>query len=606
MKSSALEYRLQPHDLLYFLHIPKTAGTTLYHLLDGKFELDDICPARFWSELLDLSPESRNNYRFFRGHFGYPIHWVLDKKPVYITVLRNPIDRVISYYESVCRHPYDFFHQFVASQTMSLADFIRSPDTRCTVANLQTRSLVMDMDVRSPHIRARNRHATTPCGLDGITEMTLLEMPDDELLAIAKQRLDEFAFVGLVEHFQDSMLLLSYIFGWYPFEPVERLNQAPQRRRPDVSPDVLDEARELNRLDIELYDYATHLFKRSFQQMVQTLISDSSHPRDLTGEIANHNEGFAHADGLIPSLIQHYERRFVEDTPPQMSVDFVASQPIHGHGWHQREGDNQHVIAFRWTGPTPISTLDFRLQNAAPFIVRFWMINSVLPDPLESLEISANNQRLFLRAILVRETLTILQSSIQANQFDDTRDFIRLTFKVPETRTLQSIDSNNLDTRQVGVALHRVQIFPDVPQSEDKQCTSFLLPFPDHDLGWIEAAEFVKQHIKSQERIIAPGEFIRIFPQQFQAEGDRLVDRPPIDWVLFHKENLQMTDLNQLAWLMKAFKPVFANPVFIIFSKRTDLNSLGYLSTHVRAFTKTMIIKRLKTLTIALRAQICV
>lgn len=603
MKSSALEYRLQPHDLLYFLHIPKTAGTTLYHLLDGKFELDDICPARFWSELLALSPESRNNYRFFRGHFGYPIHWVLDQKPVCITVLRNPVDRAISYYESVCRQPYDFFHQVVVSQAMSFADFIRSPDTRYTVANLQTRSLVLDVDVRSPQIRARNRHATTPCGLDGITEMTLLDMPDDELLAIAKQRLDEFAFVGLVEHFQDSMLLLSYIFGWYPFEPVERLNTAPQRRRQaDVPPDILDEARELNRLDMELYDYATHLFKRSFQQMVQTVMPDARHHLDITSDITNDNEGGATVDGLIPSLIQHYERRFVEDTPPQMSIDFVASQPIHGHGWHQREGDNQHLIAFRWTGPTPTSTLDFRVQKAAPFIVRFWIINSVLPDHLESLEISANNQRLVLRAILVRETLTILQSSIQSDQFGGARDFIRLTFKVPKTRTLQSLDTNNLDTRQVGVALHRVQIFPDVPQPEDKQCTSFLLPFPDHDVGWIEAAKFVKQHIKSGEKIIAPGEFIRIFPQQFQAEGNALADRPPADWVLFHKENLQMTDLNQLTWLTKAFKPVFANSVFIIFSKRTDLNALGYLSTHVRAFTKTIMIKRLKTVIIALRA----
>ncbi|MGJ3248883.1 MAG: sulfotransferase family 2 domain-containing protein [Elainellaceae cyanobacterium] len=601
MKSSALKYRLQPHDSLYFLHIPKTAGTTLYHLLDGKFELDDICPARFWSELLALSPESRNNYRFFRGHFGYPIHWMLDQKPVYITVLRNPIERVISYYESVCRHPYDFFHQFVASQNMSLADFIRSPDTRYTVANLQTRSLVLDVDVRSPHVRALNRHATTPCGLDGITETTLLEMPDDELLAIAKQRLDEFAFVGLVEHFQDSILLLSYIFGWYPFDPVERLNTAPQRRRQaDVPPDILDEARELNRLDMELYDYATHLFKRSFQQMVQTLMPDARHHLDITSDITNDNEGGATVDGLIPSLIRHYERRFVEETSPQMSVDFVASQPIHGHGWHQREGDNQHVIPFRWTGPTTTSTLDFRVQNAAPLVIRFWIINSVLPDHLDnlltSLDISANHQRLSLHAILVRETLTILQSSIQSDHFGDTCDVIRLTFKVPETRAPQSLDTNNLDTRQVGVALHRVQMFPDVPQPEDKQYTSFLLPFPDHDMGWVEAAEFVKRHIQNGEKITAPGEFIRIFPQQFQAEVDGLVDRPTTDWVLFHKENLQMTDLNQLTWLTKAFNPVFANPVFIIFSQRTNLKPLRYLSTHVRALTKTMIIKHLKTL----------
>jgi len=52
--NSEIEYRLKDDDIVCFLHIPKTGGTTLTRILDSYFDLDEICPERVWSKCYDI------------------------------------------------------------------------------------------------------------------------------------------------------------------------------------------------------------------------------------------------------------------------------------------------------------------------------------------------------------------------------------------------------------------------------------------------------------------------------------------------------------------------------------------------------------------------
>ncbi|MCY7281976.1 MAG: hypothetical protein LH679_00760, partial [Cyanobacteria bacterium CAN_BIN43] len=52
--SQPTEHRLTPDEQLCFIHIPKTAGTTLTSLLNSKFHQSKICPAEVWSEIVDI------------------------------------------------------------------------------------------------------------------------------------------------------------------------------------------------------------------------------------------------------------------------------------------------------------------------------------------------------------------------------------------------------------------------------------------------------------------------------------------------------------------------------------------------------------------------
>ena len=44
--------KINNEDILYFLHIPKTAGTSLIRILDNHFDHNSILPQQKWDDLL--------------------------------------------------------------------------------------------------------------------------------------------------------------------------------------------------------------------------------------------------------------------------------------------------------------------------------------------------------------------------------------------------------------------------------------------------------------------------------------------------------------------------------------------------------------------------
>lgn len=81
-----------------FLHIPKTAGQSVHAALVNAFGKDNVCPARVNDQLRRFSITELNRYQVFSGHFDWAL---LDciKGPKYVfTILREPIDRILSFY----------------------------------------------------------------------------------------------------------------------------------------------------------------------------------------------------------------------------------------------------------------------------------------------------------------------------------------------------------------------------------------------------------------------------------------------------------------------------------------------------------------------------
>jgi hypothetical protein len=565
---NSIEYDLRPNERLYFLHIQKTAGTTFYFTLDEKFDPEQICPARFWRQFLRIAKrDSRQlrQYRLFRGHFGYAVPQFFKRPTTCVTVLRDPIKRSISHFQHIEREPKDRRHKIVAANHMDLAAFAEHPETRLSILNLQTRSIAFDLGLKElKKIRG--------FAAQGVIGTLQPERSDDELLAIAQQRLDEFPFVGIVERFQDSLFLLSYVFGWYPIRQVRQLNKAPDKKAtPDLSPELLETLTDLNRLDIQLYDQAKQRFDDHYRQMVADLWQRyGDRPSDPVPDQVDE-------DTLFSWLQLHYESRMKQRKPKKLkTIDFPFSKAMTGTGWHLREGAgsgwhlpsglNEGGTPFRWTGPETTSIVDLPLAPGTDLTVKLCIINAAAPDILDSLTLTVNGYPVDLETVLKQGTLAIICGTIPKKVLKGDRAFTRLVFEVNRT-TQPSLGSG--DTRLVGLAFHRLQIFPESAEMTDEDFAHYV--FPSTDDQWVETADFVDTHVQPQEKLVAPGEFSKRFPKQFRSQNLPFADKPGLSWVILHKGMLPSIDLPSLRWAFSSMKPVFRNDVFIVLSNRDDV-----------------------------------
>jgi len=227
-------------EALIFLHIPKTAGTTLNRIIEWQyspFEIFTMDPYRIraTAERFKQLPEKRRGrLRVVRGHLFYGIHEFLPQGATYFTMLRDPVARVLSAYYFVLRRPLNPLHRRVKKERLGVEDCLRLFPER---HNLQSRFIA------------------------GIRDAAI---GDERLLKIAKENLaNSFRVVGISERFEESLVLMSKTFGWeIPFYESKKV----AKTRPMVEPKLADLIREHNRLDAELYEFGTKLFEQSLRE----------------------------------------------------------------------------------------------------------------------------------------------------------------------------------------------------------------------------------------------------------------------------------------------------------------------------------------------------
>lgn len=230
-----------PPFTLVFLHIPKTAGISLRDVILARMEgrprfriLNPIDDAR---KLRALPAAQRAALGLVEGHLYYGIHEVLPRPCVYMTMLRDPVERVLSYYSFVREWEPHHLHRRVNDEGLSLA--------RCFEMGL---TVEMDNFMVRALTSLRNIHV--PFG--GVTR---------EMLGEARAHLESIAALGITEEFGASLAYFGRLLGWPPV-PEPRSNTTAKRlKRDELSPGELGVIREHNALDIELYAYARRLFR---------------------------------------------------------------------------------------------------------------------------------------------------------------------------------------------------------------------------------------------------------------------------------------------------------------------------------------------------------
>jgi Sulfotransferase family len=226
---------------LCFLHIGKTAGTSVQHAL-----FEAMRYAKIFHESLEnfdkASAAELAHHDLVIGHFMYQHVCKLKTDRFLMTFLRDPVERVISNYHFLrSGSPVSAYSKraIAAAKALTLEEFLRcaDPGVRMVTENFQAKALAHD-------IRPEHQSAIS------------------NLRRQAEQNLSTFDFVGIVEHFDTSMAAVSSAIG--VDLNVKKLNvtAVPSAQRA-ASAAQMNVIRKLNEIDIGLYAQARERFERS-------------------------------------------------------------------------------------------------------------------------------------------------------------------------------------------------------------------------------------------------------------------------------------------------------------------------------------------------------
>jgi hypothetical protein len=248
----------QRHCPIYFLHIPKTGGTTFQEFVASQFPESSILPAQLWSGLLKLNPQSICEYSFIWGHFYSYLARYVPCGLRYITVLRHPIERALSHYGHILRESSHYLHK----RSVSLRDFggfLRDPITATTITNFQVRSLTASFDPASI-AESMSVPQLDALELEKTLETTIPSTPDHVCVEHAMHRLKQMCFVGITERMTESLAILCRTFNWAPPLQFRSLNVNDSRLKwLELGAHDRDLLMQLNAEDLKLYAFANEL-----------------------------------------------------------------------------------------------------------------------------------------------------------------------------------------------------------------------------------------------------------------------------------------------------------------------------------------------------------
>ncbi|MFK8011368.1 MAG: sulfotransferase family 2 domain-containing protein [Marinicellaceae bacterium] len=229
---------------LRFLHIPKTAGTTFSNILIDQYGKDKYF--QFTGDIdndlerFDSLPKGvQANTVLFTGHAPvFTGHDYVDTIDL-VTFLRDPVERVKSFCQHVSEGKSKYLVKLFPPENFNLQRLLNSQILE--LRNLQTKMLT-------------NKGR---CALR-------IQMRPQEAIDKAFLHLTEKTTFGLVEYFDESLILFQKKYKW-ELPTYYSKNRKNTDKLIEFKPHHIDRIKQLNALDIELYEKAKSYFMKQLQ-----------------------------------------------------------------------------------------------------------------------------------------------------------------------------------------------------------------------------------------------------------------------------------------------------------------------------------------------------
>lgn len=407
----------------FFLHIPKSAGTSFGAFVGARFApekslaLRGVLAARH--EVLLADPD---RYLLVQGHVPYDMHRIFRTRPFVFTILREPVERAISayfYLRQLAARPVagqDAAAPWVAAAAAagrtSLRDFVRTDPVLAArhIGNIQVLLLSRNWTPQYLSMLTTLSPDTTPAHLDR-----------------ARENLVACDCFGLTERMPETIEMLSYTLrsemlgypGWAN-------RTAVRAQLSELDSEELALLRAMTEHDQALYRFGVDLFEQRRRDMLRRLLAE----------------------------------RAISPAPPGLADDGIAAfhfdAPIPGEGWYAAERWGEAWCS--WTGPEPLSWLMLRSPaGGGAARLEIDVRHAVLAEQIGAVALRVNDCPVAREVeagpdghrIVARVPEWLLRPAGEAN---------RIAITVDRVVRPADVDAGSLDSRLLGLAISRVAL----------------------------------------------------------------------------------------------------------------------------------------------------
>ena len=242
----------------FFLHIPRTAGTTMALILARHFrwnkKLSYYTPQgrRSYAE---HSAEYRNKFDLCFGHIPFNINGNIPRGIDYFTFLRIPREHLLSGYKHIKGGKNHGVQKLVNVADYTLKDFMKS-------------GIVKNIDNVSVRF------------LSGNFEKPYLTINEEDLQLAIKNFDTYFSIFGITEYFDESLVLLSDYMHWPPLYYVRENKSSYKIDKKELDEETEQLIARCTKYDEVLYKHGLNRFMKMMEDKKSVLDSELTKLRE--------------------------------------------------------------------------------------------------------------------------------------------------------------------------------------------------------------------------------------------------------------------------------------------------------------------------------------